>query len=73
LAPSFDNLLSAVGILVISIIVAVNGGKLAAHRELVTRVGTLRGAPAVALGTVMLAAGIAGIAFSWYAGLGLGR
>lgn len=69
----FSNLMSAVGILVLSIVVAVNGGKIAAHRLLATRLVTLRGGAAVVLGVAMLVAGICGVAYSWYVGLRLGN
>lgn len=69
----FSNLMSSIGLLVLSIFVAVNGGKIAAHRLLATRLVTLRGAPALALGLVLLAAGLSGVAYSWYVGLRLGE
>lgn len=65
----FSNLMSASGLLVISIFVAVSGGKIAAHKTLSTRLLTLRGGPAVVLGLVLLVAGIGGAAYSWYVGL----
>ncbi len=68
----FMDLTSSVGLLVVSIIVASNGGRIAAHREVVTRFGALRGAPALALGIAMLLAGLVGVGFSWYVGLRLG-
>lgn len=68
----FSNLMSSVGILVLSIFVAVNGGRIAAHRTLATRFVTLRGGAAVALGAALLAVGMGGVAYSWYVGLRLG-
>lgn len=68
----FSNVMSAAGLLVLSIFVAVNGGKIAAHRVLSTRLVTLQGAPARALGLVMLVAGLAGAGYSWYVGLRFG-
>lgn len=68
----FSNVMSSAGILVLSIVVAVNGGKIAAHRMLSTRLLRLQGGPAVVLGIVMLAAGLSGVAYSWYVGLRLG-
>lgn len=53
----------------LGIVVAVNGGQIAAHRALVTRVVSIRGAPAVAIGLVMLAAGIAAVVVAWTRGL----
>lgn len=67
------NLMSAVGLLIISIIVAVNGGRFAAHREVESRILNLRGAPAIVLGAMMLAAGLAGAGFALYVGLRLGE
>lgn len=67
-----QDLTSAVGLFVISIIVMVNGGRFAAHREVESRILKLKGAPAVALGVVMLAAGCAAAALALYVGLRLG-
>lgn len=66
-----ESLTSAVGLMVISIIVATHGGRLAFHRELSTRFLKLQGAPAVVIGATMLLAGLAGFALALYVGLGL--
>jgi hypothetical protein len=54
---------------VIGVVVAVNGGKIAAHRELVTRLFSIRGAPAVGIGLLMLVAGVAALVVAWARGL----
>jgi hypothetical protein len=54
---------------VTGIVVAVNGGKIAAHRALVTRLVSIRGAPAVAIGLVMVVVGVAALVVAWTRGL----
>lgn len=68
-----QDLTSSIGLLVISIILASNGGRFAAHREIDTRFVKLKGAAAVAIGLVMLTAGLAGVGLAWYVGLRLGE
>lgn len=67
----FESLTSAVGVMVISIIVATHGGRLVSHREISTRFLRLRGPPVVAIGAAMLLAGAAGFALALYVGLGI--
>lgn len=66
-----ESLTSAVGLMVISIIVATHGGRLVSHREISTRFLKLQGVPAVAIGATMLLAGAAGFALALYVGLGI--
>jgi hypothetical protein len=54
---------------VFGIVVAVNGGQIAAHRALVTRIVSIRRAPAVAIGLVMVAVGLAALVVAWTRGL----
>jgi hypothetical protein len=69
---SFTTSLSfATGLSIIGIVVAVNGGRIAAHRALKTRFFSVQGAAAVALGLALLALGLAAIAVGWIRGLGL--
>jgi hypothetical protein len=65
-SPTFAAALSIVGI-----VLAVNGGRIAAHRSVATRLLTLKGGAAVALGLVMLAVGLAALGAAWVRGLGL--
>ncbi len=66
-SPTFAAALSIVGI-----VVAVSGGRIAAHRAVRTRLFSVTGAGAVALGLALLAAGLAAVAVAWTRGLGLG-
>ena len=54
----------------LGVVLAVNGGKIAAHREVVTRLFSIRGVPAIAIGVLMLAAGLAAVVVAWSRGLG---
>jgi len=69
----FESLMSSLGLLVISIFIGSHGGRFAAHREIETRLLKLRGASAVAIGLVMLAAGLVGAGFALFVGLRLGE
>lgn len=66
-SPIFASALAIVGI-----VLAVNGGRIAAHRAVRTRLFSATGGGAVALGLAMLALGLAAVAVAWFRGLGLG-
>jgi hypothetical protein len=62
----------ATGLAVIGIVVAINGGRIAAHRAVRTRLFSATGGGAVALGLAMLVLGLAAVVIAWIRGLGLG-
>lgn len=67
-----DSMMPALGLMVVSIIIATHGGRMAAHREFTSRFLSLRGAAAVAVGGTLLVAGLVGFALALYVGLGVG-
>lgn len=66
-----ESLTSAVGLMIVSIIVATHGGRIVARREISTRFLRLQGVPATAVGATLLAAGLAAFAVALYVGLGI--
>jgi hypothetical protein len=60
-----------VGVMMLGIVSAVNGGRIALHRRVRLPLVELRGALAISLGLVLLVVGLAAVVFAWVKGLRL--
>jgi hypothetical protein len=63
----------AAALSIVGIVLAINGGRIAAHRAFHTRFFDVRGGGALALGLVVLVLGLAVVAVAWMRGLGFLR